>query len=126
MLSVTMLKGGGMDRPWLIGGDFNVVLSREEKIRGLLVVTPNYQEFKTCIDSCDLSQVQFRGSPFTWWNSRIEHETIKDVVRLNWDLSISSNHFLNFKRKIKKVKRALSIWSGETFRDIFQQLIIRE
>lgn len=63
---------GGMDRPWLIRGDLNVVLSREEKIGGLLVVTPNYQEFKTCIDSCDLSQVQFRGSPFTWWNSKVK------------------------------------------------------
>lgn len=46
-----------MDRPWLIGGDFNVVLSREEKIGGLPVVAVDYEDLKTCIGSCDLSQV---------------------------------------------------------------------
>lgn len=37
-----------------------------------------------------------------------------------------SNPFLDFKRNIKKIKKALSLWSKETYGDIFQQLIIGE
>ncbi|KAK4732871.1 hypothetical protein R3W88_025859 [Solanum pinnatisectum] len=52
----------GMDRLWLIGGDFNVVLDGEEKIGGVLVDAADIDDFKTCIESCDLSQVPFKGS----------------------------------------------------------------
>ncbi|KAG5631789.1 hypothetical protein H5410_003506 [Solanum commersonii] len=146
---------GGIDRPWLIGGDFNVVLNGEKKIGGLPVVAIDYEDFKTCMESCDLSQVNFKESPFTWSNDRVEHLarsgsdhapmlltcedritskkkpfrflkfwtehiTFKDVVRLNLDFTTSSNPFLDFKRKIKKVKNALYISSKETFGNIFQ------
>lgn len=66
----------GMDRPWLIGGDFNVVLNGEEKIGGVPVVAADVDDFKTCIESCDLSQVPFKGSPFTWWNGRAGDDCI--------------------------------------------------
>uniref|UniRef100_M1DHQ7 AP endonuclease/reverse transcriptase n=1 Tax=Solanum tuberosum TaxID=4113 RepID=M1DHQ7_SOLTU len=157
-----------MDKPWIIGGDFNVVLNSEEKIGGLPVRDADCEDFKTCIESCDLAQVKFKGSPFTWWNGRdgndciferldriltnlkfqnsfshsevdhlprtgsdhapmlltcddrciihrkpfkflnfwTEHESFKEVIRLNWDTSISENTFLYFKRKIRKIKRA--------------------
>lgn len=49
-----------------------------------------------------------------------------EVVKLNWDSDHSSNPFLDFKRKIKKIKRAITLWSRITFGDIFQQLLIRE
>lgn len=39
---------------------------------------------------------------------------------------MTDNPFLDFKRKIKKMRRALSLWSRETFGDIFQQLVIRK
>ncbi|KAK4737150.1 hypothetical protein R3W88_000847 [Solanum pinnatisectum] len=52
----------GMDRPWLIGG--------------VLVDTADIDDFKTCIEFCDLSQVPFKGSPFTWWNGRARDDCI--------------------------------------------------
>ncbi|KAK4737677.1 hypothetical protein R3W88_001374 [Solanum pinnatisectum] len=170
-------------KPW-----FNVVLDGDKKIGGVLVDAADIDDFKTCIESCYLSQVPFKGSPFTWWNGRAgddciferldrilinagmqnifaqleidhlprigsdhapmlltcsdrgtnkkkpfrflnfwtEHESFKEVVRLNWDSHISFNPFLEFKRNIKKIKKALTMWSRETYGDIFQQLIIRE
>lgn len=45
---------------------------------------------------------------------------------MNWDDGRSENPFLDFKRKIKQVKKALSLWSKEVYGDIFQQLMIRE
>ncbi|KAH0693102.1 hypothetical protein KY285_020199 [Solanum tuberosum] len=60
---------------------------------------------------------------FVFW---VEHKSFLDVVRKNWDLVYSDNPFLDFKRKSKNVKKALSMWSKETFGDIFKQLLIRE
>lgn len=50
-----------MDNRW----GFNVVLGGEEKIEGLPVVDEDSEDFRTCIESCDLNQVQFKGSLFT-------------------------------------------------------------
>lgn len=50
----------------------------------------------------------------------------KEVIRMNWDNDIFVNPFIDFKKKIKKVKRALTLWSKQTFGDIFQHLLIRE
>lgn len=66
----------GMNFPWIIGGDFNVVLGGEEKIEGLHVVDEDSEDFRTCIESCGLTQVQFKGSPFTWWNGRTGRDCI--------------------------------------------------
>lgn len=55
-----------MSIPWLIGGNFNIVLNLEEKIRGLPVIDADHEDFETCISSCDLSEIPFKESHFTW------------------------------------------------------------
>ncbi|XP_059284804.1 uncharacterized protein LOC132038098 [Lycium ferocissimum] len=65
-----------MSMPWLIGGDFNVILNEEEKIGGLPVFPQEYEDFACCVNSCELSEVNFKGSPFTWWNGRTNGECI--------------------------------------------------
>ncbi|KAG5604761.1 hypothetical protein H5410_026253 [Solanum commersonii] len=45
-------------------------MNEEEKIGGLPVVTADYEDFACCIENCDLTEVNFRGGPFTWWNGR--------------------------------------------------------
>ncbi|KAG5620988.1 hypothetical protein H5410_006206 [Solanum commersonii] len=62
--------------PWLIGGDFNVIMSDEEKIGSLPVYPNEYEDFAFCVNSCDLEEVNFKGSPFTWWNGRIDDQCI--------------------------------------------------
>ncbi|XP_060183152.1 uncharacterized protein LOC132613118 [Lycium barbarum] len=62
--------------PWLIGGYFNVIMNEEEKIGGLPVYPAEYEDFAFCVNSCELSEVEFRGSPFTWWNGRAGHDCI--------------------------------------------------
>ncbi|KAK4719582.1 hypothetical protein R3W88_017920 [Solanum pinnatisectum] len=61
--------------PWLVGGDFNVILTPEEKIRGLAYPT-EVEDFACCINSCELVNLRFNGSPFTWWNGRADEECI--------------------------------------------------
>jgi len=55
--------------PWLVGGDLNVVMNDEEKIGG-------YENFECCISNCELTEVSYKGSPFTWWNGRAGNDCI--------------------------------------------------
>ncbi|XP_070040823.1 uncharacterized protein [Nicotiana tomentosiformis] len=52
------------------GGDFNVILHEDEKIGGLPVHPPEYEDFAFCVNSCGLFEQGYKGSPFTWWNGR--------------------------------------------------------
>ncbi|XP_060177942.1 uncharacterized protein LOC132607882 [Lycium barbarum] len=64
------------DLPWIIGGDFNVIVSEEEKQGGLPVTFNETLDFSTCIQSCGLIDVGFTGSKFTWCNGRTEEDCI--------------------------------------------------
>ncbi|XP_059306374.1 uncharacterized protein LOC132057787 [Lycium ferocissimum] len=177
-----------MNFPWLVGGDFNVILHEEEKIGGLPVHQTEVEDFAFFKNSCDLQDIDFRGSPFTWWNGRagedfifkildrilvnnqlqewlgnlqmehlsrtgsdrapllltageqvqqfskpfrflkfwVDHESFMHTVEQHWSTEFVEGAFITFKLKMKKLKAALSVWSKETFGDIFKQLTIRE
>ncbi|XP_060177939.1 uncharacterized protein LOC132607879 [Lycium barbarum] len=65
-----------MTSPWLIGGDFNVILNEEEKIGGLPILPQEYEHFAFCLNSYELHEMPFKGSPFTWWNGRAANDCI--------------------------------------------------
>ncbi|XP_075111586.1 uncharacterized protein LOC107825614 [Nicotiana tabacum] len=62
--------------PWLVGGDFNVILSEEEKYGGLPVSNNEVADFAYCVDTCALYDVGFKGSLYTWWNGRSDDACI--------------------------------------------------
>ncbi|XP_075091480.1 uncharacterized protein LOC142171691 [Nicotiana tabacum] len=70
-----------MKLPWLVGGDFNVVLHEDGKIGGFPVHPPEYEDFAFCVNSCSLFEQGYKESPFTWWNERSNAECI--FKRLN-------------------------------------------
>ncbi|KAH0701900.1 hypothetical protein KY290_017133 [Solanum tuberosum] len=51
-------------------------MSEEEKIGGVPVYPAEYEDFAFCINSCELVDVNFKGSPFTWWNGSIDNQCI--------------------------------------------------
>ncbi|XP_015160507.1 uncharacterized protein [Solanum tuberosum] len=62
--------------PWMVGGDFNVILGEEEKIGGLPVYPQEYEDVGECLTSSGLEDVNFSGNPFTWWNGRANGDCI--------------------------------------------------
>ncbi|XP_060965556.1 uncharacterized protein LOC133034483 [Cannabis sativa] len=54
--------------PWLILGDFNEILSKEERIgdKARFIAL----DFQSCINICQLEDVKFSGSFFTWSNKQ--------------------------------------------------------
>ncbi|XP_070042737.1 uncharacterized protein LOC142178149 [Nicotiana tabacum] len=65
-----------MKLPWVVVGDFDVVLHEDKKTGGLLVHPPEYEDFAFCVKSCGLFDLGYKGSPFPWWNGRPNAECI--------------------------------------------------
>ncbi|XP_075097936.1 uncharacterized protein LOC142175253 [Nicotiana tabacum] len=145
-----------MELPWVVGGDFNVILSKDEKIGGFPVYPSEYEDFAFSVNSCELFDLGYKDNTFTRWNWRpnaeyhapllmscsdqalkfvkpfkflnfwTKHESFMEVIRQNWIADFTRDPFLMFKQKLKRVKIALSKWSKLTYGDIFKQLSIRE
>nr|XP_009780879.1 PREDICTED: uncharacterized protein LOC104229860 [Nicotiana sylvestris] len=148
-----------MDAPWLVGGDFNVIWDEEEKFGGLLVSLNEIDDFRHCVNTCNLFDLGFKGSIFTWLDGRAEEDCIfkrldRCLANVQFQQTFSgievqhlsktgSDHspmylkcdietppikkpfkFLNF--WLKKLKKALSLWSKATSGDIFQKIASME
>ncbi|XP_070042668.1 uncharacterized protein [Nicotiana tomentosiformis] len=73
------------------------------------------------IISCDLNVAPIKKS-FKFLKFWIKHETFLDVVKDNWNADFSGNPFILFNYKIKKLKKALTLWSKATYGNIFQKV----
>lgn len=65
-----------MSFSWVVGGDFSVTLNEKENWGGLSVTHHETLDFAQCISSCNMIEIKFTGSLYTWWNRRIEGESI--------------------------------------------------
>ena len=54
--------------PWLLLGDFNDMISEEEKLGGLPVNRTRMMAFRNCLDNYGLMDLGFHGPRFTWTN----------------------------------------------------------
>ncbi|KAH0757171.1 hypothetical protein KY290_020664 [Solanum tuberosum] len=54
-----------MEDPWLIGGDFNVILNKEEKLGDLAFTQSEAIDFAICINNCALEEIRSIGSKYT-------------------------------------------------------------
>uniref|UniRef100_A0A803PRY6 Reverse transcriptase domain-containing protein n=1 Tax=Cannabis sativa TaxID=3483 RepID=A0A803PRY6_CANSA len=68
--------------PWLVIGDFNEILSNENKSGGCLRNEQHMEAFRKTLDHCKLHEMLFEGDPFTWIKNRSGVSTIKS--RLDW------------------------------------------
>ncbi|XP_026428403.1 uncharacterized protein LOC113324300 [Papaver somniferum] len=62
--------------PWLVIGDFNVVLSNDEKKGGRNPLRISMQEFRGCLESCNLIQATRTGIKYSWCNNRVGRRRI--------------------------------------------------
>ncbi|XP_026399972.1 uncharacterized protein LOC113295858 [Papaver somniferum] len=59
-----------MNKPWLILGDLNIILSTDEKRGGRNPISTTMRDFQDCVDFCGLLQAPKSGLEFSWCNGR--------------------------------------------------------
>ncbi|CAL1356334.1 unnamed protein product [Linum trigynum] len=55
-----------IDTPWILLGDFNALLSPEDKHGGAKFNASSSREFRRCVEDCALIDAPFTGPRFTW------------------------------------------------------------
>lgn len=67
---------------------------------------------------CNTDQEPIR-KPFKFLNFWTQHQKCKAIVEENWKVDFVGNPFIELQAKMKKAKKALSIWSKEAFGNVF-------
>lgn len=80
--------------PWLVGGDFNIILHPNEKSGGRDWDRSGALDFHACLLVAGLSDLGFSVSSYTWWNKLVGSATIHqriDCMVCNFDWLASFN-----------------------------------
>ncbi|EOY34748.1 Uncharacterized protein TCM_042328 [Theobroma cacao] len=70
--------------PWLVGGDFNIILKREERLYGSAPHEGSMEDFASVLLDCGLLDGGFEGNPFTWTNNRMFQRLDRVVYNHQW------------------------------------------
>lgn len=81
------------DLSWLIGGDFNEILESRDKFGGLPINNNRADKFANFMHSCNLLDLGFQGSRFTWTNKQRNGHTILERLDHFWLIMISKVYF---------------------------------
>lgn len=76
---------------WLVIGDFNNILSENEKKGGRKPLLSKINSFKNCLYTCGLMDLGFSGHPFTWNNRRFG----KDFICERLDRAVANIEWIN-------------------------------
>ena len=69
------------DLPWPLIGDFNEVLSKEEKSGGNHISQIRVRVIQDCMDTCHMLDLGFSGPNFTWTNK----SGLEDLIQCRLD-----------------------------------------
>ncbi|CAA0820100.1 Unknown protein [Striga hermonthica] len=70
--------------PWMVGGDFNIVLHLHEKKGGALPIQSELEDFQDALLDCHLSDGGYSGPPFTWYRNSIWHRIDRILFSPSW------------------------------------------
>ncbi|RVW72233.1 hypothetical protein CK203_054933 [Vitis vinifera] len=104
---------GIWDGPWCAAGDFNAILSPEERNRGGRM-NSNMRRFLEIIEDLELKDVPLVGGPFTW-NGGVNNQTFSRLDR-GWEKRPFPFRFENMWLKVEGIKELMkSWWEGVSF-----------
>ncbi|KAL6586072.1 hypothetical protein OROMI_002716 [Orobanche minor] len=126
--------------PWMVGGDFNIILQPEEKKGGACPIQSDMEEFSDCLLNCNLSDVGFAGTPFTWYRDGVWQRLDRILVSPEWYSSFPSmsirhlpkyqvlgysyllSGMFKLSEKLVRLKYTLKEWNTHHFGNIFNKI----
>ena len=78
--------------PWVLLGDFNEMISEDEKMGGLPLNRNRIFAFRNCMDKCGLMDLGFQGPRFTWtnkspvWQCNIKERLDRGLGNAKWKI----------------------------------------
>ncbi|XP_057432959.1 uncharacterized protein LOC130725784 [Lotus japonicus] len=72
------------DVPWIVIGDFNAYQEASDKFGGADLNLHSMQRFNSCLLSCGLSDMGFKGPPFTWEGRGVKEWIDRGVCNPQW------------------------------------------
>ena len=87
---VTFLQSITQNNEWLVVGDFNQVLSVNDKLSSKKMYTKGTDLFMDCLNQCSLSEIPSQGQFMTWTNNRDG----EDVVWERLDRGFANSQWL--------------------------------
>ncbi|XP_019189413.1 PREDICTED: uncharacterized protein LOC109183805 [Ipomoea nil] len=122
--------------PWSLMGDFNCLMSVDEKMGGLPYSHRKTVDFCECASSCGLVDATYYGSRYTWWNGRRGEAAIwmrldRCLYTSEWESVFKTTLCVIVGKlrpmsvlaaKLKRLAKVLSRWSRMVFGDIFAKL----
>ena len=76
--------GSDFEMPWMILGDFNNVLSNDEKFNGLPVTSYASRDFRNCCYDTDISDLSSSRVFYTWTNNSVWCKLDRAMVNKKW------------------------------------------
>ncbi|KAK4395942.1 hypothetical protein Sango_1748500 [Sesamum angolense] len=70
--------------PWIVGGDFNTVLSPDERSGGAAPSGIAMSDFHDAIADCALVDAGYVGSPYTWYSRRLRQRLDRVLISSCW------------------------------------------
>ncbi|XP_073021246.1 uncharacterized protein [Primulina eburnea] len=104
--------------PWMLLGDFNNVLSQEEKLGGLKVKNYETKDFVECINSIDLTDLRYIEKTIQIFNMWTLSDNFKILVRNNWKCRERGTEQFRLKHMFKRLKKPLHELNRNNFSHI--------
>ncbi|KAK6152706.1 hypothetical protein DH2020_012345 [Rehmannia glutinosa] len=103
--------------PWLVGGDFNEICSRNEKFGGRLRPENQMELFRNAIEECELREIYGVGEFFTWVNRRSGSDIIFEKLdrffsTFNWRILYPTANSFTLEYFSSDHRAVEIIWQG--------------
>ncbi|EOY02242.1 Uncharacterized protein TCM_016767 [Theobroma cacao] len=80
----------GIEGPWMVGGDFNSIVSTVERLNGAAPHVGSMEDFASTLFDCGLVDAGFEGNSFTWTNNHMFQRLDRVVYNPEWAQCFSS------------------------------------
>ncbi|KAL4302847.1 hypothetical protein GQ457_10G018520 [Hibiscus cannabinus] len=88
----------GADIPWIVEGDFNVILSADERRGGVDTHVQGSRPFEDFIFQSGLADMGFRGPHFTWSRGNLYERLDRCLANTSWLSCFPHSHVLHLEK----------------------------